>query len=622
MVRERLRPGRASCHATRVTAPALHRSELYRPEVDGLRAVAVLAAILFHTGEPAFAAGYLGVDLFFVISGLLITSILLRERAQGTFSLGRFYLRRIRRILPALLAVILLTAIPALPWLMPDQLQNFGQSLAASALMANNVLLWLTGGYWDVPARFKPLLHTWSLGVEEQFYLLGVPLILLALHRAGRRGLGWLLAAVALASIAASLFVLPRDYDAAYLLLPFRAWELALGGLIALLPRKRILALAITPWLAALGGIVMTAGLAGLAGSDPGSIAPLLTASAGCALFLATAESARGPGRLLAGKVLVTIGLASFSAYLLHQPVFVFARVLSLEDPGPRALLILVPAILLASLASWRWIEQPMRDPRRTSDRAVLIWCGLGTLLALVLGLVLHFTNGLAARVPELGRNPQDNIAYVDAVRQFEGRPLNPASHAANLLVIGHSQARDLINMAIESGSVAPKRVSYAELVRCEAPLPARIIDQARHAGTVVLAISWDPVLLPCAAGWRRQLQAAGAGQVLLLGFKQFGWSNSAIMRLPASQRYGWRERPASWATRANQALARTVPADQLINPLAPITDETGRVPVFTPDRLLISQDGRHLTPAGARWLGRQLFALPQLQAATGRTGR
>ncbi len=601
-----------------MASPASTASSSYRPEVDGLRAVAVLAAILFHTGSPAFAAGYLGVDLFFVISGYLITTIVMREQAAGTFRLAGFYMRRIRRILPAMLAIMLLTAIPALVWLVPDQLQNFGQALTASALMANNVLLWLTGGYWDVPARFKPLLHTWSLGVEEQFYLLGVPLMLLLL-RAGRRGLGLGLGLVVVASIGASLIMLPRDYDAAYLLLPFRAWELALGGLVALLPRERLLVLPVSPWLAVGGGALMAAALAGLAGSDPASLAPLLLACAGCALFVAAAQPASGLGAVLALRPLVIVGLASFSAYLLHQPVFVFVRVLSLEEPPIALLVALVPAILLVALASWRWIEQPMRDPRRVSDRAVLIWCGLGTLLAVGLGLVLHVTNGLAARVPELGPDPGDNIAYVDAVRSFEGRQLDPASRAANLLVIGHSQGRDLINMAIASGSVAPERISYAEEWRCEGPLPQRILAQARAAGTVVLAISWDPVLLPCAERWTVQLGGAGAKRVLLLGFKQFGWSNSAVMRLPPAERHAWRARPADWATRANRALAQTVPAGRFIDPLAPVTDAHGRVPVFTPDRLLISQDGLHLTPAGARWLGSQLFALPQFDAVTGR---
>jgi peptidoglycan/LPS O-acetylase OafA/YrhL len=593
----------------------------YRPEVDGLRAVAVVAAILFHTGSPTFAAGYLGVDLFFVISGYLITGILLRDQAVGAYTFAGFYMRRIRRILPAMLAIMLLTAIPALLWLVPDQLQNFGQSLTASALMANNVLLWLTGGYWDTPARFKPLLHTWSLGVEEQFYLLGVPLMLLALLRAGRRGLGLVLVLVVLVSASTSMIVLPRDYDAVYLLLPFRAWELALGGLVALLPRERLLALPAAPWLAAGGGALAIAALTGLAGSDAASLAPLLLACTGCALLLATAQATSGLGAMLALRPLVIIGLASFSAYLLHQPVFAFVRVLSLEEPSTALLIGLVPAILLMALASWRWIEQPMRDPRRVSDRAVMIWCGLGTGLATALGLVLHFTNGLATRVPELGGNPGDNIAYVDAVRSFEGRPLDPADRAANLLVIGHSQGRDLINMAIASGSLAPERISYAEKWRCEGPLPQRILAQARAAGTVVLAISWDPVLLPCAGRWTAQLRQVGAEQILLLGFKQFGWSNSAVFRLPQAERHAWRARPADWATGANHALVQAVPAGRFIDPLAPITDAAGRVPVFTPDRLLISQDGLHLTPAGARWLGEKLFALPQFDAVTRRRG-
>ena len=180
-------------------------SPTYRPEIDGLRAVAVLPVVLYHAGLPGFHGGFIGVDIFFVISGYLITRIILAEQAEGCFSLWRFYERRARRILPALFLVAACCLPPAWLWMSPDALQNFGQSLTATVFSANNILLWLTSGYWALEAEFKPLMHSWSLGVEEQFYLL-YPLLLIALWRSGVRLIGILLAVLALTSLVLAEF--------------------------------------------------------------------------------------------------------------------------------------------------------------------------------------------------------------------------------------------------------------------------------------------------------------------------------------------------------------------------------------------------------------------------------
>ena len=161
----------------------------YRSEIDGLRAVAVLPVIFFHAGFSVFQGGFIGVDVFFVISGYLITSILLSDMEAGRFSLASFYERRFRRILPALFFVMLATLPLALMWLMPSELKAYAQSWVAVALFSSNILFWLTSGYFETAAELKPLLHTWSLGVEEQFYVF-FPLLLMLLWRRGRRWFG------------------------------------------------------------------------------------------------------------------------------------------------------------------------------------------------------------------------------------------------------------------------------------------------------------------------------------------------------------------------------------------------------------------------------------------------
>jgi len=205
----------------------------YRPEIDGLRAVAVVPVILFHAGFAAFSGGFVGVDVFFVISGFLITRILIADLGAGRFSLLDFYDRRARRILPALVFVILAILPLAWLWMTPDEALSFGRSIVAVTLFVSNVLFWREMDYFSPAAEEQPLLHTWSLAVEEQFYLL-FPLVLLVAWRLGRRGPAGLVVAGALASLVLSEWGWRTYPDAAFYLAPTRAWELLAGAAVAL----------------------------------------------------------------------------------------------------------------------------------------------------------------------------------------------------------------------------------------------------------------------------------------------------------------------------------------------------------------------------------------------------
>ncbi len=300
----------------------------YRPEIDGLRAIAVLAVMAYHAGVPGAGGGFLGVDVFFVISGYLITRILAGDHAAGRLSFRRFYERRLRRILPALYLVMAACLPFALYTMIPDALRSFGSSLAASALFSANVYFWAkTGGYFDAPSDSMPLLHLWSLAVEEQFYLV-YPLLLLMIWRFRP---AWLLPTLALlagGSLAASALAGLYSPSAGFFLLPTRMWQLLAGGLLAAWELGGRAAPG--PAIAAAGswiGLALVAAaliwgerllaLPGLAG---------LPAVLGAVLLIASARPDAGAGRLLAVRPLVAIGLISYSAYLWHQPVLVFAR--------------------------------------------------------------------------------------------------------------------------------------------------------------------------------------------------------------------------------------------------------------------------------------------------------
>lgn len=589
----------------------------YRPEIDGLRAVAVLAVMLHHAGVPWLAGGWLGVDVFFVISGYLITGIIVRGEAAGQFSLRAFWARRIRRIMPALLLVMALATLAALLVMLPDQLQNFGQSLFATGVMANNVLLLLTGGYWAGPTEFKPLAHTWSLGVEEQFYLIVPPLMLLALRRRGTGGLALLLLVASGLSLALAWWWSLSDAGAPYLLLPTRLWQLGAGGLVALAELRgsaRPRASAALSWLA----LVMV--LAPMLLPGPMYLATpqwMLPVVGGTALFLLVGRAGGGAGRLLALRGPVAVGLVSYSAYLVHQPVFAFARLLSWHEPSPAALVALIPLVLLAAWAMWRWIETPARDRSRWSDWRVIGICAAVLAVLLAAGLALHASRGMIARWPELrqadGSPGPDTIAYVERVRAWDAARLDPARATSQVLFIGDSRARDAANMAVESGALVPAQIGYLELTVCSDATRAQLRRHFARARAAVIAAVPSPVPLPCEAALVRDLRRAGVAQVAVIGPKQFGWSINRAMLLPREKRPHLRVPlyPADITAISRQA-SRQFGADY-IDVISLVGDHAGRMPLFTPQGLLISQDRLHLTPAGARWLGAIVFAQPQL---------
>jgi peptidoglycan/LPS O-acetylase OafA/YrhL len=359
----------------------------YRPEVDGLRALAVLSVLLFHAQLGPVGGGFVGVDVFFVISGFLITGILLREQARGAFSLAGFYARRARRIGPALLAVCA-ACVPAAWWIMDGaELHAFARLLAGVAVAGSNIVLAATTGYFDLPAEDQPLLHTWSLGVEEQFYLL-FPLLLLATRRWTPRRRVALLGTLAFASLLAAEWGWRRHSGANFFLPQGRAWEL-LAGAIAAFAAMRAAALArgTRELLAAAGLVAVLASFVLLDRYTPSPSLRLLPAVLGTAALLLVAHGDTRVGRLLAWKPLVAVGLVSYSAYLWHQPLLAFAR-LALDAPLPLAWRWGVVALtfVLAAL-SWKFVEQPWRRAPRRGERRTLAFAAALAVAGLALGL-------------------------------------------------------------------------------------------------------------------------------------------------------------------------------------------------------------------------------------------
>jgi peptidoglycan/LPS O-acetylase OafA/YrhL len=376
----------------------------YRPDIDGLRAVAVVLVILDHL-RTRVSGGYIGVDVFFVISGYLISAHILTEMNAGRFSIVNFYERRVRRIFPALLIMLLVCSVLAWLFLLPSELVDFAKSMVAAVLSSSNILFWTQVGYFDAPSALKPLLHTWSLGVEEQFYVF-FPLFLIALRRwlpSRLKAALWTAFGVSLLAAGAWVY---RDPSAAFFLSPLRAWELLIGTLLSqgYLPRLR------TPTARGIGGIaglllILVPAVTYTAQTRfPGLSA--LPPCAGAALVIAAGETGSSwAGRLLSWRPVVFVGLISYSLYLWHWPLIVFwNRGRLLPDAASldaHAKLGLLAASLVAGTLSWALVERPFRVGRWKPRRKAMFTTAAAVSAALLaVGAWMWATGGLPRRFP------------------------------------------------------------------------------------------------------------------------------------------------------------------------------------------------------------------------------
>ena len=380
----------------------------YRREIDGLRAVAVLPVIFFHAGFEIFKGGYVGVDVFFVISGYLITSIIIGEKVAGTFSLRSFYERRARRILPAMISVMLMVAPLAWLWLPPEDLRSFSESMVAVSVFLSNFYFWRETDYFSAAAELQPLLHTWSLAVEEQYYLIA-PLLIVLVWPLGLKRLGLLFVVIALASLMAAEWWVRVDPSAAFFLLPTRAWELMAGALAALyLWRRETLPLISQPWLRttlAVGGLVLiAAGVFLLDANTPFPGRYALLPVVGTTFIILFAASGEPVGRLLSVRVLVGIGLVSYSAYLWHQPLFALNRMRTLEAMSPTAAWVLIGLTFLLATLSLHYIESPFRNRKGLSRRQITRLALSASVLCIVTGGVGIEMDGAPQRLSDFDR--------------------------------------------------------------------------------------------------------------------------------------------------------------------------------------------------------------------------
>jgi peptidoglycan/LPS O-acetylase OafA/YrhL len=619
----------------------------YRPEIDGLRALAVLPVILFHAGFQTFSGGFIGVDVFFVISGYLITSIILTEKQAGTFSLKSFYERRARRILPALF-VVMFACLP-FAWLvlLPGQAEDFFRSLVAVSIFSSNILFWRESGYFETAAEGKPLLHTWSLGVEEQYYLF-FPIFLLSAWRLGKPWIVAILVFMAVVSFGIAHWGSFYHPEAAFFLLPSRGWELLIGVFIAFYlfrgkdngvkgekPAKLV-----SESVSLLGLLLIVYAIIAFDKNTPFPGASALIPTIGAALIILFATPETFIGKLLGVKLLVGIGLISYSAYLWHQPLFAFARHIS--KPSPSLLLSLVALAFTCAYISWKYVEQPFRNKYLIKRPFLFSLLGASTVISIGIGLMGYSTGGFLDRY-----SPDDRelagLNFREAGLYVHSRFMNRLSgefddsRRRKVLIIGDSYAEDLVNAVYEGGLSAHLQIvthvmdSVCGNLFVEMDLTANIreVDRPRcleagwyknqnlqrlmrEADAIWVASSWRWWVAELLPESIQNIKKNSKGNVAVFGGKNFGkFTMKELLNTPPLRRQEIRNIMPDEHLKINRFMRNSLPKDIFVDVSSMFCEEEPFCPLFTEQGELLTYDSVHLTKHGARYLGRKLFEHP-----------
>ncbi|UYV15051.1 acyltransferase family protein [Porphyrobacter sp. ULC335] len=510
----------------------------HRPEIDGLRSLAIAPVVLHHTAPALLPGGFAGVDVFFVISGYLITAIILGEHAAGRFSLRAFWERRVRRIVPALAVMLWITMLCGWAIMTPEDFHQFAKALFAASVFASNIHFAGGVGYFGGVEGSLPLIHTWTLGVEEQFYL-AFPLLLLAMWR-WRDGKLMLpmMVLLGLASFALALWLAPRMPEAAFYSLPTRLWELMLGAVCAALPR--------TPRadgrLAALGIGLIIAAFVLIVPETPAPGPMFLLPTIGAALVLLFAGRETMAGQVLAFRPLTWLGLISFGVYLWHQPVLAFAHYMHFGPLPPVVMALCVSASIGLGWLSWRFIEEPVRRRQRLAHPgALLAVCAAALAVPLAVGAAGYTRTLLphtAAEAQRVGGIIPDGAALRVAIPSEGslGFVLYGDSHAVQYYAA--AQARfgpgavisEPSCLAAEGASNWPGTDGKGEV--CNA-LKDTLLEtvNARKVGTVIWAQRWERELFDSATDESLGNTEAKANPALLAAITR------TIDRLPPGTR-------------------------------------------------------------------------------------
>lgn len=553
----------------------------YRVDIDGLRAIAVLAVIFFHFGILPY--GYLGVDIFFVISGFLITNIIYQEIQEDRFSIAQFYMRRIRRILPLSLFIVTVALAIGYFTMLPDDLENLAQSVVATNGFSNNILQAITTkNYWDVVNDYKPLMHTWSLGIEEQYYFL-YPLIFLALGRKYIKAILPIIVVLTLVSV--GLYSMPQfeDHEKFYYL-PFRFFELSIGAIAAIILKNKLID---GRWIT-LSLLLLIFILFGIGAYMPESLLIPITVVLSAFVLSSHNSNRMLTKSILENKTFIFLGKISFGLYLWHQLLLSFTRYIFIQELEYLHLALIFVGTVVLSTVTYYWIEQPFRNKKKVSSAVVLSAVVLLFTVTTVTSLCIYFKAGVVRDVPELevySDNAQRNMhaVYNDRIYQLQDKAFS-SKEKLKVLLIGNSFARDFGNVLLESRFKDSIEISYIYRVKDK---HKRLIENS------------DYIFATAAVSEAAETWPISNSKLWIIGIKNFGVSNGIFYN---SQAKGYLQQRTDVENRylVRNRVLRGIWGERYIDYISPVVDVDGRMPVFTPEGKFISQDCRHLTHAGA----------------------
>lgn len=586
----------------------------YRTDIDGLRAIAVVSVILFHLGY--LANGYLGVDIFFVISGYLITGIVYKEVENNKFSVLKFYERRLRRIFPLVIFTTSIAFILGLIFMLPDDLENLSQSVFASNFSVNNILMKITSAdYWATRNDYKPLMHTWSLGIEEQFYIL-YPIIFFFLK--GERKKYILPLLIILTFVSLFLFLKTDNVASKFYFLQNRFYQLSIGGISAVFFSKHefqkkiknsnyiLVFLLVLLVILLYFNFIQSNDIKVL-------ITTILTA---CILVLGGLhfDSDKLYKGLISNKLLVGIGKISFSLYMWHQIVFAFARYIYFEEISIPTSILLSIIVLILSIISYYLIENPFRNKNKIKLKSLLIIISVSFVLIVSSSLYVYMIGGIIKSVPELDINfknrssqlnlfsPNSNIhiQYNEDVRKLD-KPFSNNTNVINdkkikVLVLGNSFGRDIVNVLLESNYKNDIEISYSDLVhKTNDDLKQRIMV----ADYVFFGSDYPNSKF--ISEYKLDMN-----KVWIFGTKDFGNSNGIHYNRKIDDYSTYRSKMKKGFIEQNNTLRKEW-GEKYIDLIGLIVDNKGDVYIYTPEGKFISQDCTHFTKHGAMYFAKLL---------------
>jgi len=620
----------------------------YLNHIDGIRAIAVLGVILFHTNSKWLPGGFIGVDIFFVISGYLISSIIYKKTLVSDFSLINFYVKRVRRILPLLIVVVVFTFPIAWLLLLPDEMRSYAKSMFSSLLMYSNQQFVSEAGYFDTQSHLKPLLHTWSLSIEAQFYLL-FPLIFVLLLKFTKHPVYFIAFLTFISFFYADRATLFNSENSFFYFFA-RAWEMLSGCLVMLLGNQ----LNRNCRYGLMAQIFSIMGLALVLYSflflnkmmlHPGKVTliPIL----GTSLLILFATKKTLVGRFLTTSIMAGVGLISYSLYLWHQPIIAFAKL------APNELSIvhwMMAYLLIATLSvlSWRYIEVPFRSENFIRTPMLIALVGAIVPITLTVSIWGYQSNGFFQQ-----RFSKDNISLLedldgDRYRTFLFKHLYAnevikskfkKSDQPRILIVGDSYAADFINMVIFNNYFSKYQIKslyiparcqfymgdnkYRDLIDdrdkklCEqAQMKLNLLKQnIDKVDQIIFAFDWKPWAAEHINESITALNYQGSKKLIFIGSKRFLVDKRKILLVEKAKLAEYTSERSTSVWRVNKILAKNLKSHIFIDQDEIFCGKLNQCPLFTDGLHPISIDGSHLTPEGAVFLGNILFKHPKLSA-------